>query len=251
MGPVSLAQIARKIATSRAYCVQALAALLRDRLVSRPAASSGGRGPAQLYELNPGGGVGRGPRRRKFVTRALSRTWRARSWLFAVDERASTRASALIGQIGGSLMSSRPTPAFDGGRSRSRRSAAPGSSSLPRTGRTRPQPPRLGPTRPRGGGPSGARHEHRIRERRQPGDRGRQWSRHRQGRAEPSSSTGTGVGAGLVLNGELFRGSSGMAGEIGYVPMAADHVRGSRSRRRGTRGARRAPRPVRRRLGLG
>ena len=44
---------------------------------------------------------------------------------------------------------------------------------------------------------------------------------------------GTGVGAGLVLNGELFRGASGMAGEIGYVPVASDHIRSSASRRRG------------------
>jgi predicted NBD/HSP70 family sugar kinase len=44
---------------------------------------------------------------------------------------------------------------------------------------------------------------------------------------------GTGVGAGLVLNGELFRGASGAAGEIGYVPVAAGHIRTSSSRRRG------------------
>lgn len=33
---------------------------------------------------------------------------------------------------------------------------------------------------------------------------------------------GTGLGAGLILNGQLYRGSSGMAGEIGHVRMAAD-----------------------------
>ena len=31
---------------------------------------------------------------------------------------------------------------------------------------------------------------------------------------------GTGVGLGLVLNGELFRGSSGAAGEVGHLPFA-------------------------------
>jgi len=40
---------------------------------------------------------------------------------------------------------------------------------------------------------------------------------------------GTGVGLGLVLGGELFRGATGAAGEIAYVPVAADpHARGSR-----------------------
>ena len=32
---------------------------------------------------------------------------------------------------------------------------------------------------------------------------------------------GTGVGMGLVLNGQLFRGSSGAAGEVGYLPLGA------------------------------
>lgn len=30
---------------------------------------------------------------------------------------------------------------------------------------------------------------------------------------------GTGIGAGIVLNGELYRGGSGMAGEIGHIPL--------------------------------
>ena len=32
---------------------------------------------------------------------------------------------------------------------------------------------------------------------------------------------GTGVGMGLVLEGELFRGATGAAGEVGYIPLAA------------------------------
>jgi predicted NBD/HSP70 family sugar kinase len=41
---------------------------------------------------------------------------------------------------------------------------------------------------------------------------------------------GTGVGAGLVLNGELYRGASGAAGEVGYLPLgtADPHDRVSR-----------------------
>ena len=42
-------------------------------------------------------------------------------------------------------------------------------------------------------------------------------------------SVGTGVGMGLVLDGKLYRGSSGAAGEVGYLPLGDDpydpHVR--------------------------
>jgi predicted NBD/HSP70 family sugar kinase len=44
---------------------------------------------------------------------------------------------------------------------------------------------------------------------------------------------GTGVGLGLVLNGELYRGSSGAAGEVGYVPIAVPDPHARTSRRRG------------------
>jgi predicted NBD/HSP70 family sugar kinase len=35
-------------------------------------------------------------------------------------------------------------------------------------------------------------------------------------------SVGTGVGMGLVLDGKLYRGASGAAGEVGYLPIGAD-----------------------------
>jgi predicted NBD/HSP70 family sugar kinase len=35
-------------------------------------------------------------------------------------------------------------------------------------------------------------------------------------------SVGTGVGMGLVLDGRLYRGASGAAGEVGYLPIGAD-----------------------------
>ena len=44
---------------------------------------------------------------------------------------------------------------------------------------------------------------------------------------------GTGVGMGLVLNGELYRGSGGAAGEVGYLPLAGTDLRDPSSRRRG------------------
>ena len=43
----------------------------------------------------------------------------------------------------------------------------------------------------------------------------------------------TGVGMGLVLNGELFRGSTGAAGEVGYLPLGDVDPHGAKARRRG------------------
>jgi predicted NBD/HSP70 family sugar kinase len=44
---------------------------------------------------------------------------------------------------------------------------------------------------------------------------------------------GTGVGMGLVLNGELYRGSTGAAGEVAYLPLGAVDPRDRRNRRKG------------------
>jgi predicted NBD/HSP70 family sugar kinase len=44
---------------------------------------------------------------------------------------------------------------------------------------------------------------------------------------------GTGVGLGLVLNGELYRGSRGAAGEVGYLPLTTTDPHEPGSRRRG------------------
>ncbi len=44
---------------------------------------------------------------------------------------------------------------------------------------------------------------------------------------------GTGVGMGLVLNGELYRGATGAAGEIGYLPLVAADPHDPANRRRG------------------
>src|SRR6266704_2372242 len=59
---------------------------------------------------------------------------------------------------------------------------------------------------------------------------GEQWKGHGHGvRNFGFLSVGTGVGMGLVLGGELYRGSSGAAGEVAYLPVGADpydhHVR--------------------------
>jgi predicted NBD/HSP70 family sugar kinase len=44
---------------------------------------------------------------------------------------------------------------------------------------------------------------------------------------------GTGVGMGMVLNGELYRGSAGAAGEVGYLPLAETDPGDPSNRRRG------------------
>jgi predicted NBD/HSP70 family sugar kinase len=44
---------------------------------------------------------------------------------------------------------------------------------------------------------------------------------------------GTGVGLGIVLHGEIYRGAGGAAGEVGYLPLWGTDVRDPESRRRG------------------
>ena len=45
---------------------------------------------------------------------------------------------------------------------------------------------------------------------------------------------GTGVGMGLVLNAELFRGATGVAGEVGYMPLATEDLHDPANRTRGS-----------------
>ncbi len=52
---------------------------------------------------------------------------------------------------------------------------------------------------------------------------GEHWQGHGQGIDNLAFvALGTGIGAGLMLGGELLRGTSGAAGEIGYLPFGAD-----------------------------
>ena len=48
-------------------------------------------------------------------------------------------------------------------------------------------------------------------------------------------SVGTGIGMGVVIDGELFRGAHGAAGEVGYLPLGGDGARrpGRDAKRRG------------------
>lgn len=58
-------------------------------------------------------------------------------------------------------------------------------------------------------------------------------ARHGAGKDHPSfllATIGTGIGGGMVLNGKLFRGSGGMAGEFGHVHAGHDRLCGCGAR---------------------
>src|SRR5215218_2292104 len=46
-------------------------------------------------------------------------------------------------------------------------------------------------------------------------------------------SVGTGIGMGVIIDGELYRGAHGAAGEVGYLPLGDDEPAGRDARRRG------------------
>src|SRR5215211_3820224 len=46
-------------------------------------------------------------------------------------------------------------------------------------------------------------------------------------------SVGTGIGMGVIIDGELYRGAHGAAGEVGYLPLGAEGGGGAAARRRG------------------
>src|SRR5215211_7151482 len=46
-------------------------------------------------------------------------------------------------------------------------------------------------------------------------------------------SVGTGIGMGVIIDGELYRGAHGAAGEVGYLPLGGDEPSGRAGRRRG------------------
>ena len=47
-------------------------------------------------------------------------------------------------------------------------------------------------------------------------------------------SVGTGIGMGVIIDGELYRGAHGAAGEVGYLPLGGDDgAAGRDARRRG------------------
>ncbi len=236
MGPVSRAQIARDSGLSKPTVSQALSALEHARLVRAAGRSTGGKGPsAMLYELNPRAGwvagidVGRSLLRAAIAD--LTGTIVARR-----DERArSTSAAALISQIGevahalaheAGIRWEQVTFATVGspGVFEADRGQVSLAHNLPGWGRhglVESVQAELG---------TNIAFENDV----NLATVGEQW----RGFGKDVSSfvylhVGTGVGMGLVLNGELYRGATGAAGEIGYLPIAAADPHDRRNRRRG------------------
>jgi predicted NBD/HSP70 family sugar kinase len=223
-GPVSRAQIARSCGLSKPTVSQALAALLRSRLVREAGRSSGGKGrTAQLYEMNPHAGW--------VVGIDMGRDW-VRAALADLngdvvarrDQRSQARsAGTLIAQIGeiahglageAGLKWARVTHATVGspgvfepaGRKMTLAEGLPG---WGREGVVEALQRTLG---------TNVSIENDV----NVATVGEQL--HGLGKGVTNFvflHVGTGVGMGLVLNGELYRGASGAAGEVGYLPFGA------------------------------
>lgn len=236
MGPVSRAQIARGTGLSKPTVSLALAELDRGRLVREAGRSSGTKGPtAILYEMNPRAGwvvgIDVGKEAVRAVLSDLTGEVVARR-----DERARARSAAsLIEQLG--------RVAHDVARDASLRWSHVTFTAIGSPGVFDPSRDQV------------------VLAHNLPG-----WGRHgvvealRQelgpnlvfendvnlaavgeqthGLGKEVSDfvylhVGTGVGLGLVLRGELYRGSHGAAGEVGYVPMMAEDPHEPTNRRRG------------------
>ncbi len=221
LGPVSRAQIARTCGLSKPTVSQALAALLRARLVRDAGRSSGGKGrTAQLYELNPHAGwvvgidVGRDWVRAAVAD--LNGDIVARR-----DERSQAHsANTLITQI---AQVAHGLAAEAGLKWRTITDATVGSPGVFEPTRRKMT---LAESLPGWGREGVVEALQRslgtnvtIENDVNVATVGEQL--HGLGKGVPNFvflHIGTGVGMGLVLNGELYRGAGGAAGEVGYLP---------------------------------
>ena len=234
LGPVSRAQLARHTGLSKPTVSQGLAALHSAGLLREAGRTSGGKGPtALLYELNANAGwvvgidVGR-----SFVRAAAADL--TGQIVARQDERARVRSSrSLIEQIGSMAHGVAAEAGIRWSDVTHATLGSPGVFDAPR------DQVALAHNLPGWGRPGLAEA---VRE--ALGTRvsfendvnlaavGEYW----RGLAKGVPNfvflhVGTGVGMGLVIRDELFRGATGAAGEIGYVPIAADpHERKSRLR---------------------
>lgn len=223
VGPVSRAQIARDSGLSKPTVSQALSALERAKLVREAGRSSGGKGPtAVLYELNPRAGwvvgIDVGRDRVRAAIADLTGDFIARR-----DERARVRsADTLLEQIG---EISHGLASEAGIRWRQVTSAAVASPGVLEPSRRTvalahnlPGWGRLGlveALRKELGTSLTFENDVNL------ATVGEQW----RGLGKDVQNfvflhVGTGVGMGLVVNGRLFRGAHGAAGEVGYLPLA-------------------------------
>ena len=236
IGPISRAQLARETALSKPTVSQALAGLQGAGLVREAGRSKGGKGPtAILYQLNPRAGwvvgidVGR-----NWVRAAIADVTGA--FVARRDERAKVRsAETLISQIGEIAHGL----ASDAGiKWRQVTVAAVGSPGVVHPGREEVE---LAHSLPGWGRQGLVELVHR-----ELGTNtifendvnlaaiGERW--HGLGRDVDEFvylHIGTGVGLGIVVHGELYRGAGGAAGEVGYLPLWGTDVRSPESRKRG------------------
>jgi predicted NBD/HSP70 family sugar kinase len=231
-GPVSRAQVARDSGLSKPTVSLGLAALLEARLVREVGRSSGGRGPsAVLYEVNPEAGwvagIDVGRRWVRAAIADITGTIVARR-----HERAKvSSAGALIGQIGAIAHGLAGDAGIGWDQVVHATVGSPGVFEPTRGAVT------LAPNLP-GWGRHGLVEALHGELGTQVGVEndvnlaavGERWKGLGRGvRDFGFLSIGTGVGMGLVLGGELYRGSRGAAGEVGYLPVGSDphdpHVR--------------------------
>jgi predicted NBD/HSP70 family sugar kinase len=236
VGPVSRAQISRDSGLSKPTVSHSLAALERARLVRPAGRSSGGKGPsAVLYELNPRAGwvvgIDVGTSLLRAAIADLNGDVVARR-----DERAkASSAGALISQIGeiahgvakeAGIRWRQVTCATVGSPgvfepSRGQVALAHNLPGWGRQGLVEAVQRELG---------TNIAFENDV----NLATVGEQW----RGLGKDVSNfaylhVGTGVGMGLVLNGELYRGATGAAGEVGYMPLATADPHDPANRRRG------------------
>ena len=224
-GPVSRAQVARDSGLSKPTVSLGLTALLDAGLVREVGRSSGRPGPsAVLYELNPAAGwvagIDVGRRRVRAALADITGAVVARR-----DERArASSARTLIGQIGAIAHGLAAEAGIGWDQVHQVTVGSPGVFEPVRGAVT------LAPNLP-GWGRQGLLS--RLRD--ELGDRigvendvnlaaeGERWRGLARGVANFAFlSVGTGVGMGLVLDGNLYRGTTGAAGEVGYLPVGAD-----------------------------
>lgn len=224
-GPMTRAEVSRASGLSKPTVSLGLTALLEAGLVRETGRSSGGRGPtAVLYELNPEAGrvvgidVGR-----HWVRAALADI--SGSIVARRDERAKvSSARALIGQIGSIARGLATEVGISWDQVSHVIVGSPGvfeptrgsvilAPNLPGWGRHG----LVEALRDELGSHVGVENDVNL------AAVGEQWKGHGQAvRNFGFLSVGTGVGMGLVLGGELYRGSSGAAGEVAYLPIGAD-----------------------------
>ena len=224
-GPVSRAQVARDSGLSKPTVSLGLSALLDAGLVREVGRSSGRPGPtAVLYELNPEAGwvagIDVGRRRVRAALADITGAVVARR-----DERArASSARALIDPLGAIARGLADDVGIGWDRVHHVTVGSPGvfeptrgavtlAPNLPGWGRQG----LLAALREELGSRIGLENDVNL------AAEGERWrGLGRDVRNFGFLSVGTGVGMGLVLDGKLYRGAAGAAGEVGYLPIGAD-----------------------------